>query len=152
MFLGRKRREQAGFRLVLVSLVRNCEALGTVWEMGGIEHVKSRRVCVTVANASVTRAREELPFWGRGSFVRKAVGTAGLGYASSQPGSQPVGQSATSQPAAFCSSGNVQGRRKFLLLARLVVGRGRTITRLSRHKPRGREAMRWDSIGYDRIR
>lgn len=105
--------------------------------------MKSRRVCVTVANASVTRAREELPFWGRGSFVRKAVGTAGLGYASSQPGSQP---------AAFCSSGNVQGRRKFLLLARLVVGRGRTITRLSRHKPRGREAMRWDSIGYDRIR
>lgn len=105
---------------------------------------------------SDARAREELPFWGRGSFVRKAVGTAGLGYASSQPGSQPVGQpvgqSATSQPAAFCSSGNVQGRRKFLLLARVVVGRGRTITRLSRHKPRGREAMRWDSIGYDRIR
>ena len=62
---------------------------------------------------------------------------------------------AASQPAAFCSSGNVQGGRKFSLLARVVVGRvvaGRTITRLSRHKPRGREAMRWDSIGYDRIR
>lgn len=104
----------------------------------------------TVANASGHARARGITVLGKGflctegGVVAAGVRWVRLGWVM-RAASQPA-----SRPAAFCSSGNVQGGRKFSLLARVVVGRvvaGRTITRLSRYKPRGCEAVRWDSIG-----